>query len=98
MGGGVERPRGREPALAVAQEGDDRLVLQGEKRDEIDLAVAVNVDGHDVNGSRARIELRALEGGLAPIERPVAQEVDLALRMQAERGHRDIRLPGAGAA
>jgi hypothetical protein len=53
--------------------------------------------GQDVNGPGARIELRTLEGGLAPIESPVAQEIDLTLRVQSERRHRDIRLPGAGA-
>ena len=66
MRGGIERLL-RELSTALVEEGDDRLVLLSDERDEIRLAVAVEIGDRHVDRAVSLVDHARHELGLGPV-------------------------------
>jgi hypothetical protein len=72
--------------------GQDRLVLLGEERHEIHLAVVVQVGGNDVNSAGARVDRVVRERRLGRVCRPVLQDRDVPGLAPSEGRDREVVL------
>src|SRR5207248_27334 len=91
---GVKRPLAEVP-LAVTQERHERLVLLADQGDEVQVAVAVEVDHRDVDGAVPLVQHARDEPRPVPVGRLVLQVEDLPGRLPAEGGHDQVELAAA---
>ncbi len=94
MRGGEERLLA-ELAAALVQEGDHRLVLLADDRDEVRPAVAVEVRDRHVDGAVAVVNDVRHELRLGPVGRLIFEEEDLAGGVEAEGGDDQVELARA---
>ena len=81
----------REVARAPVDEGDDGLVLLREQRDEVHVAIVVQIDRNDVDAAGARIDRVADERGLRVVRRLVLEDRDLSRWCDSRRPRRPDR-------